>query len=276
MFGPVIRGVLALAFVVFAVSLSPFAEAAQAPRVTIQELKKNWKRYDGKTVQVHGQFDACNDTFGAGCVLCPEEMTDFDWNHCLSLSFLRESALQEPSALFASTSLMRELYRFATVTIEARLDSTSLYDENGDAVKPELANAISDGGYPNLAEARVLHVDSRKTARNGLVSGESDQISAVIPQERDAMMTAFAAVYPDEGIFKREVFAVQLSRSSIERRQTGDPYIADGIACVNVSRQTETVWPTRWFMGMKSPANPFRCWGMQKREGAWRVLVDEY
>ena len=87
------------------------------------------------------------------------------------------------------------------------------------------------------------------------------------------MLAAFAVVYPPDRIYKREAFAIELSQADLQDRQSGDPYIPDGAICMCVTDDCQNLWPTRWFYGMKSPANPFRCWTLQKIDGQWRLLL---
>src|SRR5215831_19501219 len=84
--------ILALSTLVLVASiciLPKMAEGAQAPRVTIQELKKNWKRYDGKTVRLRGRLNTCS---GSDCYICLEDITPETYDErsmlgCVSVSF---------------------------------------------------------------------------------------------------------------------------------------------------------------------------------------------
>lgn len=249
------------------------AEAAQSASVTVNDIKTNWGRYDGRIIRVRGQLDTCfNGIYGLGCMLCPEQMTTVDPNRCVSLEFAMEPTTLDHQAPLRVVSHIQETYRFATVTVEAQFDATFLFDENGNPVKP-LPYLTADGSPPNLFDAHVVQVHARKSARDGLVLYGAEQLSPALSEERSVMLAALAASNPDDGFSKREVFAIPPSPSILERRQIGDPTVPDGAGCMCLTEDCQGQWPTRWFLGMKSPANSFRCWAMQKVDGGWRVLV---
>lgn len=256
------------------VAVAPVAEAAQSPLLTVSELKTNWRRYDGRTIRVRGQLDNCfNGIYGIGCMLCPEQMTTANPNRCVSLELALEPDRPrvDQQRSMRVVSVLQETYRFATVTVDAHFDATFLLDQNGDPVKP-LPYLTSDGLPPNLVDAHVLQVHARKTARDGLVLG-GQQLTPALPEEREAMLAVLAADYPDNGFYKKEVFALALSPEALELQQSSTPFFPDGIGCLCLTENCEGLWPTRWFFGMKSPANPFRCWSMEKVDGRWRVQV---
>ncbi len=254
--------------------VAPVTEAAQAPTVTINEIKTNWRRYDGRLVRVRGQLDNCfGGIYGIGCTLCPEQLTTFAENACLSLDLAAEPDAPrfDQQRSMRVVSAMQETYRFATVSIEARLDTTYLLDQNGKTVRPDPA-LFFDGAPSNLQDAGVLQVHSRKSARDGLNHGGTPMTLAN-PEEREPMLAAFAAVYPEDRTFKREAFAIESTPAVLELRQRGDPHIPDGVVCMCYADDCQDRWPRLLFYGMKSPANPFRCWTLQKIDGQWRLLL---
>ena len=269
------RSKLALLGLALMFSVWPLvAEAAQPTLVTVDQIKTNWQRYDGRLVTVRGQLDNCfNGIYGIGCMLCPEQMTTWEPNDCLSLEFASEVAPPrvDQQRSMRVVSVQQETYRFATVTVEALLDATWLTDRSGNSVKPD-PPLFHDGAPPNLRDARVLQVHTRKSARDGL-GPSGAPLTLASPQEREAMLAAFAVVYPPDRIYTREAFAIELSQADLQDRQSGDPYIPDGAICMCVTDDCQNLWPTRWFLGMKSPANPFRCWTLQKIDGQWRLLL---
>jgi hypothetical protein len=247
--------ILALAFIALAVSLPSIAEAAQASRVTIQELKKNWNRYNGKTVQVRGQIDGCG-TFDA-CQICPEDMTNatFDSIKCLLIAFVPDV---NRSALDLQTNfLMQEAHRFATVTVIAHF--------NGTCLGPDV---LCNDGPADLNDARVLEIHSRKSAVDGLLGGRPlGRLMPVLLDERAEMLAEFTAVLPLYSGSPSEVF-----RANLEDDLKDNPDLPNGVVCVCLERSCEGHWPTQLIERINSPANPFHCWMMIKKESGWRVL----
>jgi hypothetical protein len=263
------------------------ATAAQAPLVTVHELKTHWQRYNDKAIRIRGELDACNGgIYGLECSVCPEGTTASEAYQykCLAFVFDAEAVSPEPPAHFATISLQQQMYRFATVTLEARFTDVCLVDEDGNdiiqtrtAAKPSRQAGpgfvpeevlICADGSSNLDHVRILAVHSRKSARDAIVSpAMSALLVTASGPERDDMTAEFAKFYLDDGRQTRELFLVPPSQFT---RDIG-PYAPDGVACVCLQDSCEQQWPTRWFIDMKSPANPFLCWHMHKTNGQWHV-----
>lgn len=242
------------------------AEAAQAPRLTISELRRNWQRYDGRTIQIRGQIDNCN----ARCSICPEDMTTatYDNNLCLTLEF----GLEESRGKFVDNQAnlaMQVAFRFATVTVQARLSSRCLFDEKGMPVTNSVC--VFDSPTPNLQTAGVLQIHTRKSARDGLAEYVFGPLMPAAPEDRQAMLAEFnRVVWGDYAT--PEMFTAQLPVGVISDRQRDYVYVGDGLGCVCLDDSCEGRWPTRLFPGMNSAGNPFHCWQMIKTEMGWRVV----
>jgi hypothetical protein len=261
-----VRAVFVLVLAVFVVSLPAVAEAAQAPHVSIQDLRKNWQRYDGKSVQVRGQIDNCNTR----CAICPEDMTSatYDNNRCLSLDFGGEDSHGKLVANQANLA-MQVAFRFATVTVQARLNSQCLFDETGKPVTK--AVCIFDTPAANLGGGRVLQIHARKSARDGLAVYVFGPLVPAAVADRDAMLEEFnAVVWGDYAT--PEMFTAQLPVGIISDKRRDYVYVGDGMGCVCLDDSCEGRWPTRLFPGMDSAGNPFHCWQMVKTEKGWRVV----
>lgn len=249
----------------FMVALAPLADAAQEPRLRIETLRKNWQRYEGRTVQIRGQVDNCNEH----CALCPEDMTSatYNANRCLSLEFGPEES--RGTLVGSQPNLaMQVAYRFATITVAARLNAQCLFDENGMPVTKSVC--IFDNPTPNLRAGRVLQVHARKSARDGLATYVFGPLAPAAPEDRGAMLAEFnAVVWGDYAT--PQMFTARLPVGIISDRQRGYTYVGDGMGCVCLDDSCEGRWPTRLFPGMNSAGNPFKCWQMIKTENGWRV-----
>lgn len=249
------------------------AMAAQAPRLTIDELIKNGARYQNRVVQLRGQLDNC---YGA-CSFCPEGTTRETLRDtlCLSLVF----GPQVPGDLRLSRSandLMTAMYRFAVVTIEARFTADCIF-RDGKLVYANSARPGADEGIcfsvgpVDLSFGRVLQVHARKTVLDGLIDTQwiYDELVPAEPGERTEMLAEFESTV---GSINPEVFAVKDKQMAADFAVDGSNY--DGVGCWCFEASCEGRWPTHLVFGMNSPASPFRCWLMRKTPNGWRVLPD--
>jgi len=233
------------------------APAAGAPRkLTLEQLIADPQRYrDGDRmiqVRVRGQLDNC---IAHTCLLCPEAMTPerFDRKRCLHTSFAGQDSDDWPAQRAAD--LTGQIYRFATITIDAWFDPVCL---------PGFKPAAYCTGDRAFREAEVVKVHSRKTARDGLVGHYN--FGELIPAselDRAAMLAAFA----------RAGFVSHSDERPVALVTRGDSWILEGrvIGLVCACREDGCVdkLPTRHFAGMESPANPFFCRHMQKGADGW-------
>jgi hypothetical protein len=170
------------------VLIPSFSDAAEAPRVSILDLKRNPSLYEQRVVRVQGQFDQCA---GATCNLCPVEMTKatLNENQCLPLGFRSENG-SSPEGNFPP--LMHRLYRFSTVTLEATFTSLCLRDENANP----LSDVLCTGWPANLYSPRILEVHSRKSASDGLITmwGDIGPLIAPASDDREAMQQELGRV----------------------------------------------------------------------------------
>ena len=257
------RHALAMIVGVVIASFPVLADAAQAPRVTIHELKTNWKRYDGRTVQLRGQIDQCDFE----CFLCPEDIVGpkYDSNRYILMAFEHQHEAQGLAPDRVAGRLMAHLYRFATVTMTAKFSSLCFVGEDGNFV----GDVFCTDGPANLDEAVVLEVHSRKSPELGLNHEDEGTLSPALPSEQDAMLAEFKSVVWF-GIPK--MFSVELPELQAENKRRGDPYVVDGVGCICLKFDCEGRWPTRLMDGMNAVGNPFYCWKMQKKDSGWRVL----
>jgi hypothetical protein len=263
---------LAVVVVALGIATPTLSDAAQSPRVSILDLKRNPSLYEGKVVRVQGQFDQCAG--GVTCNFCPADMTrvTFDENRCLPLGFRSGYGASLPEGNF--TPLMHRLYKFSTVTLEATFTSLCLRDENANPI----GDVLCTGWPANLYLPRVLEVHSRKSASDGLVTqwGDIGPLIPPPPGEREAMQQELARVTLGSGTGPGAVFSIQLSPQELENKERGDDTVMDALGCVCLEPNCDGKWPTRAFYGMNAPTNPYDCWFMQDREGGWRVLLQQF
>jgi hypothetical protein len=254
----------------FGILASPASSfAAEPPLVTIHELKTNWQHYDGKRVCVRGQFDYCEQAWF--CALCPEDMTPatYDWNRCISFGFANFHHGTDDRTTEHVDLVLREMYRFATVTVEANFSSLCLIGEDGNFVGGYIC---SDGGF-NLDSATVLAVHSRKSVLDALGSSRPHE-GALVPATPDEA-SAMASALPRGAEWELEprMFAIVRGRDAIANWHHNNPaLIADGAGCICIIDSCEGRWPSREAHLINSPANPFYCWPMEKRADGWHIV----
>jgi hypothetical protein len=235
----------------------PTASAAAAPRkLTLEQLIADPQRYtDGDNmiqVRVRGQLDNC---IGHTCQLCPEDMTpaSFDRKRCLHTSFAGQDSDDGPT--WRAAELSRQVYRFATITIDAWFDPVCL-----PGYKPE----VYCTGDRAFREARVVELHSRKTARDGLVGFHLyGELVAAPEADRVAMLAAYARAgfvshWEDEPV----ALITPKVHSALEGHVIG-------VVCACREPDCADKLPTRHFAGMESPANPFYCRHMEKGPQGW-------
>jgi hypothetical protein len=163
--------------------------------------------------------------------------------------------------------LLRIGYRFATVTVEADFSSSCLSDEQGRSI----GDVVCGDGPANLDNAQILGVNNRRTASEGSV--DKEDVRELLPpetkQEASAIATEFGAVV---SWGEPKVFLVRLTPNDVHNLQVSDEGIVEGLGCICLVDRCDGKWPITYFPFMNSPANPWRCWAMQKKANGWRVL----
>lgn len=220
---------------------------------TIDQLIKSPKSYAGKTVRLEGQFDNC---IAFNCNLCPIDMTreTFDRKKCLVTDFDEFSGKE----VYGAQQPMEPVFRFATVTMDAGFYPGCI---DGTLLCTDKAVVLSD--------ARVIAVHSRKNALNGLVGGyDFGPLVAADPEDQKQMQSEIDGL-PDYPAKDQTRFFVNTGENSPNSS-------AAGLACVCLAQSCEQQWPTRFFGGFDSAANPFRCWHLEKLPIGWRVVPGDY
>ncbi len=251
------RRVARVALLLCIVGVAPAASAPMS--ATLAQLHSHPARYAGKLVRLRGQLDSC---LGYACDLCPETMTpqNNEGALCLQVSFDGYPIGYADDAAATVSGDMQRLFRFATVTLEARFDPTCLpnYKPPGGLV------VCSD--YPSaLLDARVIAVHARRTARDGLVAVRHDlgDFRIPVPDDARAMRQAYLAAFPNAQSDFR-VFLDPVVDPAAEE--------TSGKICVCRDGVCDGKWPIRTSDAIDTPANPFDCYRLLKRKDAWIFL----
>ena len=247
-----------IVFLFFAVVMPCVAMADDATPIpaTIEQIVQDPMKYADKNVRIRGQVDNC---ISLTCNLCPIDMKVFGQG-CLGLDFLGYS---DDGAGSRTSALMERAFRFATVEMDTSVDPTCLenYEKAKQAENPSLIIVCTDRATV-LTDARVIKVLARKSALDGLVSGyEFGPLVTAPPRERRLMLAELGGETPRTSVSTAAFIVVGLS----------SPKKVTGLVCVCLTESCEGRWPTRWFGGFDSPANPFLCTNMTKTLGRWRV-----
>jgi hypothetical protein len=228
------------------------ADRGSAPIVTIEQLLHSPSSYANKFVRVRGQVDNC---FSLTCNLCPEDMTNesFERTKCLGLEFDGYNATaRDPSADLE----MEQAFRFSTLTLNTYFDAACL-------------QGVCLDRSTVLLRARAEKVYARKSATTGIISWY-DFGGLVEPKtetDRAAMVSALDEmdVLPSPSKFERRVFIISNPPISL-------PPESLGLGCVCTKEACDGQWPTHWFLGFESPANPYKCYILSKsQDGKWQL-----
>jgi hypothetical protein len=236
---------------------------AGSNELSVGELKQEWKRYDGKVVRVRGTLDACVTQ----CNLCPDPAAlAGDEISCLPLAFAEENTPNATQETFRENMLFQRLYRFTTLTVEARFLALCMIGDKG-----EFTTDVVCTGWPiNLDKAKVISVAARQTSNEVPMAAEYVR-PLVEPSAPDAaaMLTAMnETAHPDE----RKVFLLVKMPKDLVDKKSGTSNFPDGLGCVCLEWKCDGKWPVRYLVGMDTPANPFHCWALDKMASGWRVL----
>jgi hypothetical protein len=240
----------------FALLLAAPALAEEPVSTTLAQLIAAPQDYAYREVRLVGQVDNCN---AWACALCPAEMTNesLDEHQCLEMEF--DGYWGEDSRA-RSSALLGEMFRFATVEIEASFDPCNMVRTRD--------NRLCLDRVIHLRDAHVRTIFSRKSALDGLVYwSEVETLSPAQGDERHAMWENF---YADHAPWEREVRFFVVNPAHEADPDSG--ILARGLGCVCRQDSCDGHWPTRWFNGFASPANPFVCTKMEKHREGWRIL----
>jgi len=271
---PILRfGKRAYAAALFAASLLSLASAASLAKddapmpVTIDQLIQSPDKYANKTVRVEGQIDNCEYD---SCNLCSADATEVTANlgNCVGIKF---DGYSEDTAGLRTSRAMERVFRFATVLMDAKFDPTCIANYQPHEIAKK-AKFICLDRVTVLTNARVDKVLSRKSALDGIVNFyRYGKLITPPNDDRKAMLAELARWYDAGALTKFVLFLI--ARQGEPMSSTAE---AGGLACICVEQSCEGRWPTQWFAGFQSAANPFACEKLYKFKDGWRVAPEDF
>lgn len=211
----------------------------------------------GKTVRLRGEMNECRSLT---CKIC-DNIEDDDT--CLGLNFYGDSS--------NAVDLMEELYRFATITIDARIDS-SCGSPKGDSrvvvICTDRASAIED--------ARVVTVESRKPATRGRIDTYVGQtLTRITGTAEQAMLSRLKGpldyIFDDDDWPQIALFEEPPYRDDDDQEIEDPPSKPSYWLCQCIEEDCAGRWPKRGGEIVRSPANPYACLLAAEINGAWLV-----
>ena len=230
------------------------AVGADPPVLSVAYVGAHIGELHGKTVRLRGEVNNCESLT---CSICDEGGRDAV---CLPLDLWSDAA---------GRGLTEELYRFATVTIDARIDATCTlgYDpDRGRAPSKDEVVVCTDRSSA-VEEARVVRVDRRRSATKGRFDAyEGYSLRRASEGEERPIIQAWAAqqrrLYPsDQANMAMAVFV-----EAAEGRQAGD---AGYRLCVCRIDGCDGAWPSKSGEFVRSPGNPYFCMRVDRYAADW-------
>jgi hypothetical protein len=242
------------------VALQESAPGSAEP-MTVAEVSAHIARLHGQTVRISGEVNNCTSLT---CRICdgPEEE-----DACLGLAFHADS--------HAAGNLVEELYRFATITIDASIDAACEvgYDADRFSSKAEAEKPNAEGRHvvvictdraTSVRDARVVSVDARKPAS----LGRFDMYKGDPLQEADTYafqkIETFLSTLP--WIDDLEELQLKLYVNPEPWEGASESYYL----CECFEDSCEGRWPT-WsgHADTRSPANPYVCTHISRIGDNW-------
>jgi hypothetical protein len=230
------------------VATQPFAETRV---LTVDYVHANIAKLHGKTVRLRGQVNNCESLT---CSICTSAAKEAD---CLPLSLYSDPA---------GRSEIEALYRFATITVDARINAAcELGYDPANGRKPGELIVCTDRGSA-VEEARVVSVDQRRAATEGRFDMyEGEPLQPATAEEGGPIIAGWRAqqkqLYPDEGAREIAVFRV-----SPEGRFGAD---AGYRLCVCRQDSCQGKWPSMSGQLIHSPGNPYECARADQVQAGW-------
>jgi len=219
--------------------------------LTVDYVHANIAKLHGMTLRLRGQVNNCESLT---CNICTSAAKDAD---CLPLSLYSDRA---------GRSDVERLYRFATITVEARIDATCElgYDPSKARMPAEIV-ACTDRGSA-VEDARVLSVDQRRAATEGrfdMYEGEPLQLATA--REVGPIVVSWQAqqkrLYPDKSA--REVAVFRVPSAGRDDTDTGFRL------CVCREDSCVGKWPSMSGQLIQSPGNPYECLRADQFQANW-------
>lgn len=245
---------LVLAFVVAGSSCATLPAGPGEPPMTVAYVKQHIGDLHGRTIRMRGEVNEC---MSLTCKICDDPAEE---DVCLGLDLFADSQ--------AASYLVEELYRFATITIDARIDASCevRYDPDVFRSKSESDKAaatqherqtftVCTDRASSVMDARVIRVDARKAATQGRFDRYTGEALSEASTEQLGHVKAFLNQLPwhdedDDTQLKLFVDPEPLETGIAEQY----------ILCECLEDNCTGRWPTMTHhASTRTPANPYRC-----------------
>ena len=230
--------------------------------LTVNYVKDHIAALHGKTVRLRGEIDTCS---GLTCSICSGETANAV---CLGVALwpvnnnwpMTESVRREAAA----GRLQEELYRFATVTVDAQIDATCVLFYDPSDVKREPI-ICTDRAY-SVFVWRIVSVDQRRAATESLFATGGSPLRRATAEERAPVLAAWrasgeASAGDDPG--EVEIFTWDSGSS-------GDKPMA---LCVCHIGDCTTKWPSLSSQLIRTPANPYLCGSVRRSASGFLIVL---
>ncbi len=242
-----------------------YANDAAPVMATIDRLIKSPDKYANKIVRIEGQVDNCEYDSCNLCVVNATEATE-NLDTCIGIKF---EGYTDDAAGLRTSHAMEGVFRFATVILDAKFDPTCIANYQPPEIAKK-AEIICLDRVTVLYNARVEKVLSRKSALNGIVNFyDYGKLTVPSDNDRKAILAELARWYDPKTL---DTFVVFMTPHEPYSPAEG----AGGLACVCVKQSCDGQWPTRWFAGFNSAANPFACSRLREFKDGWRVVPGDF
>ncbi len=228
---------------------------SNGPPMTVAYVDQHIQELHGKTVWAKGEIDDCDR-----CHICDGPA---DADACLDVGFDEDS--------IRGYRLLSELYRFATVTIEARVDATCKLGFDPDLVRSEKTRDRTVVCIPKIygfEDARVVAVHARKPATQGRFykDGIGEVLQRASEEEHRAIRSALAETFH----FDEDEQLVTFQNPSDTRKDDQRRYF---IACTCRTEDCAEAWPTMsGQVFAPTPSDPYHCRYVDRINGAWVII----
>lgn len=242
---------IGIVFLTLALTAAACASLKATPSrtMTVAEIEQNIRSLDGHTVRLSGEVNNCTSLT---CLICdgPEESAA-----CLPLDFHTFSDVEKEA--------VEELYRFATVVVDARIDATCYPDNTAHA---GIVVVCTDRGSA-VEDARVVSLESRKPASKGrFTMYEGEPIKAVGDEIYEKIRKVLRDLMTDDAPEDSQLMIYEEAEPSPDSKQV------QYYACICREDDCTGQWPAMsgraW---TRSPANPYYCYGVVASDGNWII-----
>lgn len=225
-----------------ALLMLPIAEAQASEAVrTVADVSDHIVALHGKTVRLQGQMDECMSLV---CSICTDDGASAT---CLGISLQADSP--------AARAMVEELYRFATITVDARVDATcsANYDPSKGRIPGEVV--VCTDRATTLMDARVVAVDFRRSATEGRFDDYSGSPMAVVAAEESAPVIAAWRSQQAPGPHAASAQVKLFSQVRDTPAEATSGYVV--VVCREDS--CDGRWPKTFGQCIRSPGNPYEC-----------------